>query len=114
MIEGATLLPVRGFSDGTFSIVMVKRMVSASTVMLWVLRVTRRVGPDFQLRAVRPDAGEAQRRGDIDIGGKAARALARRAVEYFQRLLQAGERNAALDADRARLRARPAACASPS
>ena len=30
--------PVRGFSDGTFSIVMEKRAVSASTSMRWVLR----------------------------------------------------------------------------
>ena len=40
MVEGATLFPVRGLSEGTFSIVMVKRTVSASTLMVWVLRVT--------------------------------------------------------------------------
>ena len=37
IVEGATLLPVRGFSEGTFSIVIVKRTVSASTVMVWVV-----------------------------------------------------------------------------
>ena len=33
-VEGATLLPVRGFSDGIFSMVIVKRAVSASTVIV--------------------------------------------------------------------------------
>ena len=59
--------------------------------------VDRRIGPDFEPRLVRPDAGEAQRRGDIDVGGEAARALARAAVEDFQRLFEIGKRNAALD-----------------
>jgi predicted acyltransferase len=39
-VDGATLRPVRGFSDGTFSIVIEKRIVSASTLMVCVLRVT--------------------------------------------------------------------------
>ena len=33
-VEGATLLPVRGFSDGIFSMVIVNRAVSASTVIV--------------------------------------------------------------------------------
>ena len=32
--------PVLGLSDGTFSIVMLKEALSASTRMWWVLRVT--------------------------------------------------------------------------
>src|SRR6266567_3689634 len=43
----------------------------------------RRVGPDFEPRLVRPDAGQAERGGDIDIGGKTARAVACAAVEDF-------------------------------
>ena len=37
----------------------------------------RRIGPDFEPSLVRPDAGEAECRGDIDVGGKTARAFAR-------------------------------------
>ena len=34
------LRPVRGLSDGTFSVVMVRRTESASSSIVWVLRVT--------------------------------------------------------------------------
>src|SRR6516225_11045684 len=57
----------------------------------------RRIGPDFEPSLVRPDAGEAERRGDIDVGGKTARAFARAAVEDFRRRLEVFERNAAID-----------------
>src|SRR5262249_57754879 len=40
MTERATMRPVRGLSDGTFSIDMVKRAESASTSMVWQLRLT--------------------------------------------------------------------------
>ena len=39
MIESATILPVLGFSDGTFSIESVNEAESASTSMTWQLRV---------------------------------------------------------------------------
>ena len=55
-----------------------------------------RIGPDFQPRAVGADAGEAQCRRHVHIGGKVARSLARRAVEHLQRRREADKRYAAL------------------
>ena len=40
MIDSATILPVLGFSEGTFSIESVKRAASASTSITWQFRVT--------------------------------------------------------------------------
>ena len=89
--------PVRGFADGMPSMVMEKRATSESTSMRWVLRVMAGVGPDLQSRAVGADAGEAECRRHVDVGGEAARALARRAVEDFQRLGQVLNRNLVRD-----------------
>src|SRR3984957_2596 len=59
--------------------------------------IERRIGPDFEPRFFRADAGEAKGGRNIDVLREAAGALARRAVEHFARRVQTFERNAALD-----------------
>jgi len=44
-VLSAVIFPVRGFSDGTFSIVMVKRALSVSTSIVCTLRQARRASP---------------------------------------------------------------------
>src|SRR5258708_9056638 len=56
--------------------------------------VESRIGPDLQPRALGADAGQRQRRRDIDILGEAARAVARRAVEHLERGGELLERDA--------------------
>ena len=70
----AVMRPVRGFSsEGMFSIVMVRSEESDLTMMVCVLRVTRRVGPHLDLRAVGADAGERQRHRHVDVGRESRR-----------------------------------------
>ena len=65
--ESAVMRPVFGFSEGMFSIVIENVAESDSTSMVWQLRVTGRVGPDVDRGAVGADAGERQRRRDVDV-----------------------------------------------
>ncbi len=65
-----------------------------------------RIGPDLELSAVGPDAGETQRSSDVDIGGKSAGSLSCAAVEHFQRLFQTAHGNSFFSEVRCALKAR--------
>ena len=78
--------PVRGFSDGTFSICIEKVAEIGDDLDAVHVALERGIGPDLQRRLVRPDAGERQCDRDVEVGGKADRRLARRAIEDAQGL----------------------------
>ena len=80
-----------------FSIASQNRAESASTSMAWQFRRHRGVGPDFDRGAVGSDAGEGERRHDIDISREAGGGLARGAGKHQLRGVQPCDRDAVLD-----------------
>ena len=77
------IFPVPGFSsDGTFSIFMVEAGAVGVDGDLVGVAIERGVGPDLEPGAVRSDSGEAERGGDVDVGRKSGRPLARGSLEH--------------------------------
>ena len=91
------IFPVPGFSlDGTFSIFMVRRALSASTAISWVLRSSAGSAQISSLVRSGPTAGEAERGGDVDVGREAGRTLARGSLEHPERRVEAFDGDAVL------------------
>jgi hypothetical protein len=88
-VLNGTMRPVRGLADGMPSIVIEKRAVSESTSMRCVLRSIVGSAQISSLVLSGPMPREAQGRGDIDVGGKAARAVARGTVKHLARGIDA-------------------------
>ena len=78
--------PVRGFSDGTFSISMRSRPNSPSIAIRCWFRVRPGTAKMLDPRPLGPDARQRQRRDHVDVGGERATASRGRALED-QRLL---------------------------
>ena len=80
--ESAVIRPVFGFSEGMFSIDIVNEAKSELDLDLMAVTAHRRIGPDFDGRAVGADACQRQRRHDVDIGRKCRGGVPRRPFEY--------------------------------
>ena len=70
--ESAVIRPVRGLSEGMFSIDRAKRAESLSTSTVWQLWSSE---GSAQIGAVGSDASERQRRRRIDVGRKSGRGV---------------------------------------
>ena len=94
----AVMRPVRGFSsDGTFSISIEKRALSASTSMRWMLRLSPGSAQISSRVSSGPMPARLKRRGHVDVRREAARSFARTPVEDLERAVEPVERDAALD-----------------